>query len=74
MVYDGHQAPEGVLLPQEEEGYGGQPVKALAVPDGRVIPAEGHQNSAQLVNLKDQKVKTMTPTAQLWRVYATAFH
>ena len=52
MVDNGHQTPEGIFLVQEEKGNGRQAVETLAVADGCVVPAEGHQYSSQLVDLK----------------------
>ena len=69
-MYDGDQTPEGILLPQEEEGYGGQSVEALAVADGCVIPAEGHQDSAQLVDLRS-KGEALVSIHILYRVSLT---
>ena len=52
---DGHDAPEGVRLFQEEKSNGGQSVKTLAVADVLIVPAECYQDTSKLVNLKRRK-------------------
>ena len=40
-LHDVDQAPEGVLLVQEEQGYGGDPVEPLAVLNSGVVQTIG---------------------------------
>ena len=45
-LHNVHQAPERVLLVQEEEGDGGYPVEPLAILYIRVMQAVGKENTA----------------------------
>ena len=53
---DGHNAPEGIRLFEEEQSYGCQSVEALAVANILVVPTEGNQHSTKLIDLAEYKV------------------
>ena len=53
---DGHNAPEGICLFEEEQSYGRQSVEALAVANVLVVPTEGNQHSTKLIDLVEYKV------------------
>ena len=47
LLDDADEAPERLLLIQDEQKERRDPVQPLAVPDPRVEPAEGYQNPAK---------------------------
>ena len=49
-LQDVEQAPEGLLLVEEEQGDGGDPVEALTVLDIGVVQTVGQQHSSQFGN------------------------
>ena len=51
-LHNGHYAPKGPLLFQEEERDGSKTVETLAVAHFWVVPTEGYKDTPKLVDLR----------------------